>query len=121
MGGASLIDVATCLALVAESCWASFGRHASGRTGLRVVATDVYDVWLLSWPAETEISPHHHGDSDVAFAVAAAPMVLPLAYGGPLPSFEQMPPPMQAAIMEMRGRTAGAFALRVYDQQRSAL
>ena len=59
--------------------------------------------------------------SDVAFAVAAAPMVLPLAYGGPLPSFEQMPPPMQAAIMEMRGRTAGAFALRVYDQQRSAL
>ena len=71
MGGASLIDVATCLALVAESCWASFGRHASGRTGLRVVATDVYDVWLLSWPAETEISPHHHGDSDVAFAVVS--------------------------------------------------
>src|SRR5262249_49284703 len=48
--------------------------------------------------------------SDVAFAVAAAPMVLPPAYGGPLPSFDQMPPPMQAAITEMRGRPAGAFA-----------
>jgi glutathione S-transferase len=57
--------------------------------------------------------------SDVAFAVVAAPMVLPPAYGGPLPSFDQMPPPMQAAIMEMRGRPAGAFALQVYDHQRA--
>jgi glutathione S-transferase len=56
--------------------------------------------------------------SDVAFAVAAAPLVLPPAYGGPIPSFEQMPAPMQAAINEMRARRAGAFALRVYQQQR---
>lgn len=57
--------------------------------------------------------------SDIAFAVAAAPMVLPPAYGGPIPSFDQMPAPMQAAIHEMRARPAGAFALRVYNQQRS--
>lgn len=56
--------------------------------------------------------------SDVAFAVAAAPLVLPPAYGGPIPSFDQMPAPMQAAIHEMRGRPAGAFALQVYNQQR---
>jgi glutathione S-transferase len=56
--------------------------------------------------------------SDVAFAVAAAPMVLPQAYGGPLPSFDQMPAPMQAAINEMRARPAGEFALRVYTEQR---
>jgi glutathione S-transferase len=56
--------------------------------------------------------------SDVAFAVAAAPMVLPSGYGGPIPSFAQMPPSMQAAIEEMRARPAGAFALRIYDQQR---
>ena len=31
--------------------------------------------------------------SDVALAVAAAPIFLAPAYGGPLPSFEQMPPP----------------------------
>ena len=56
--------------------------------------------------------------SDVAFAVAAAPMVLPPSYGGPIPSFDQMPAPMQAAINEMRARPAGAFALRMYAEQR---
>jgi glutathione S-transferase len=56
--------------------------------------------------------------SDIAFAVAAAPMVLPPAYGGPIPSFYQMPAPVQAAVNEMRGRPAGAFALRVYEEQR---
>jgi glutathione S-transferase len=56
--------------------------------------------------------------SDIAFAVAAAPMVLPPAYGGPIPSFEQMPAPMQAAVNEMRARPAGQFALRVYAEHR---
>lgn len=59
--------------------------------------------------------------SDIAFAVAAAPMVLPPAYGGPIPSFDQMPAPVQAAVNEMRGRPAGAFALRVYAEQRNRL
>jgi glutathione S-transferase len=56
--------------------------------------------------------------SDIAFAVAAAPVVLPTNYGGPLPSFDQMPTPVQTAVTEMRGRPAGAFALRVYGEQR---
>jgi glutathione S-transferase len=56
--------------------------------------------------------------SDLAFAVAAAPMVLPGKYGGPVPSFEQMPPAVQAAVTEMRARPAGAFALRLYEEQR---
>jgi glutathione S-transferase len=55
--------------------------------------------------------------SDLAFAVAAAPLVLPPAYGGRIPSFEEMPAPMQNAIAEMRARPAGAFALRIYDQE----
>lgn len=59
--------------------------------------------------------------SDIAFAVAAAPMVLPPAYGGPIPPFDQMPAPVQAAVNEMRGRPAGAFALRVYAEQRNRL
>lgn len=67
----SLIEMASCLALVAESCWAPFERHASARTGFRILATQAYDVWLLSWPDDTEISPHHHGDSEVAFAVVS--------------------------------------------------
>jgi hypothetical protein len=45
-------------------------------------------------------------------------MVLPPAYGGPIPSFEQMPAPVHAAINEMRARPAGEFTLRVYADQR---
>lgn len=56
--------------------------------------------------------------SDLAFAVAAAPVVLPAAYGGPIPSFDQMPSEVQAAVTEMRGHPAGAFALRIYEEQR---
>jgi glutathione S-transferase len=52
--------------------------------------------------------------SDVAFAVAAAPFVLPDNYGGPLPTFDEMPPVVQNAITEMRGHAAGRFALEIY-------
>ncbi len=39
------------------------------RTGCRLLATDAYDVWLLSWPAGTRVSPHDHGDSVGVFMV----------------------------------------------------
>jgi glutathione S-transferase len=56
--------------------------------------------------------------SDLAFSVAAAPVVLPASYGGPIPSFDQMPPEVRALVTEMRGHPAGAFALRIYQEQR---
>jgi len=56
--------------------------------------------------------------SDIAFADAAAPVVLPRAYGGPIPSFSEMPPAVQNVVTEMRSRPAGAFALRIYEEQR---
>lgn len=59
--------------------------------------------------------------SDVAFAVAAAPVVLPAAYGGPIPSLAEMPSVVQAAINEMRSHPAGAFALRIYGEQRQRI
>jgi glutathione S-transferase len=59
--------------------------------------------------------------SDLAFAVAAAPVVLPAGYGGPMPSFEEMPPEVQALVTEMRGHPAGAFALRIYKEHRYRL
>lgn len=58
--------------------------------------------------------------SDMAFAVAAAPLVLPDNYGGPLPAFAEMPPVMQHAIGEMRQHAAGQFALRIYQERRNA-
>lgn len=56
--------------------------------------------------------------SDIAFAVAAAPVVLPSAYGGPIPCLADMPAAIQRVVNEMRFRTAGAFALRIYDEHR---
>jgi glutathione S-transferase len=56
--------------------------------------------------------------SDLAFADAAAPLVLPATYGGPIPSFDEMPSPIQAAVTEMRSRPAGQYALRIYDRYR---
>jgi glutathione S-transferase len=56
--------------------------------------------------------------SDLAFAVAAAPVVLPPNYGGSIPSFEHMPSEIQAIVKGMRARPAGVFALQIYQQQR---
>lgn len=57
--------------------------------------------------------------SDVAFAVAAAPLVLPDGYGGPLPTFEEMPSELRAAIVETRSRPAGKLAQRIYRDHRA--
>jgi glutathione S-transferase len=59
--------------------------------------------------------------SDLAFSVAAAPVVLPPGYGGPMPPFEEMPSEVQALVTEMRSHAAGAFALRIYQEQRHRL
>jgi glutathione S-transferase len=56
--------------------------------------------------------------SDLAFSVAAAPVVLPPSYGGPMPSFSEMPREIQTAVNEMRSHASGAFALRIYEDQR---
>lgn len=57
--------------------------------------------------------------SDVAFAVALAPLVLPAEYGGALPSQTEMPPTLARAINAMRARPAGQFALRIYREFRN--
>ena len=63
--------MASGVALVAEAWADSVERHLDARTGLRILATESFDVWLLRWPAGTAVSPHHHGDSDAAFAVSS--------------------------------------------------
>ena len=59
--------------------------------------------------------------SDLAFAVAASPVVLPPNYGGPIPSFDLMPAEVRSVVKEMRARPAGVFALRIYKEQRDRL
>ncbi len=67
----TLLDVASGLALAAEAWTSSLERHRDARTGRRILATERYDAWLLQWPDGTAVSPHHHGDSDAAFAVSS--------------------------------------------------
>jgi glutathione S-transferase len=52
--------------------------------------------------------------SDMALANVLAPLVLAPQYGGPLPTFEQMPPELQAVAREVQASPAGQFALRMY-------
>ena len=56
--------------------------------------------------------------SDMAFAVAAAPIAWPENYGGAVPPLHVTPPELQSVIAETRARPSGAFALRIYADHR---
>jgi glutathione S-transferase len=58
--------------------------------------------------------------SDMSFANALGPLVLPPEYGGPLPTFDEMPPELQGVVKEMQSHPAGKFALRIYRDHRRA-
>jgi glutathione S-transferase len=55
--------------------------------------------------------------SDMAFAVALAPLVLP-NNNGALPALAEMLAAMQSVNAELRARPAGRFALRIYENHR---
>jgi glutathione S-transferase len=55
----------------------------------------------------------------MAFAVAAAQLVLPDGYGGPLPAFDEMPAAIRSAVVETRARPAGRFVQRIYRDHRA--
>ena len=56
--------------------------------------------------------------SDMAFANALAPMVLPDGYAGLLPSLGEMPPALRSEVTEIQSHPAGQFALRIYRDHR---
>jgi glutathione S-transferase len=58
------------------------------------------------------------GAADLTFAALAASVLVPPEYGVPLPQPEELPAPMAATIAELREHPAGAFALRLYREER---
>lgn len=56
--------------------------------------------------------------ADLTFAALSAPGLLPSGYGAPLPSMEALKPELQAEIAHFREHPAGAFALRMYAEER---
>jgi glutathione S-transferase len=57
--------------------------------------------------------------SDVAFAIAAAPVTWPEQYGGAVPPLDALPDGLRAVVEELRATPAGTHALRVYGRHRA--
>jgi mannose-6-phosphate isomerase-like protein (cupin superfamily) len=69
LGTAALLDIAAGLAR-AESLWRPHAEaDAERRRSVRVLATDTYEVWVLSWAPGQGVSLHDHGPSAGAFVV----------------------------------------------------
>jgi len=65
----TLVDIATGLAS-AEGLWRPHVSHDPvSRTSVRLVATPVYEVWLLGWTPGQHVELHDHGASNAAFVV----------------------------------------------------
>lgn len=65
----TLVDIATGLA-TAEGLWRPHVSHDPvSRTSVRLVATPVYEVWLLGWTPGQRVELHDHGSSNAAFVV----------------------------------------------------
>jgi len=56
--------------------------------------------------------------ADLTFAALSAPLLLPARYGVTLPPVEAMPAGMASVVRELRVHPAGAFAERVYAEER---
>jgi glutathione S-transferase len=56
--------------------------------------------------------------ADLTFAALAASVLIPSRYGVPLPPLEVLPEPFAGEVRALREHPAGAFALRLYDQER---
>ena len=56
--------------------------------------------------------------ADLTFASLAAPMLMPPEYGVPLPQPEELPVAMAATVRELREHPAGAYALKMFREER---
>jgi len=56
--------------------------------------------------------------ADLGFAALAAPLLLPPAYGAPLPGLDELPEDVVSLVDELRRTAAGVFALRMYENCR---
>jgi glutathione S-transferase len=53
--------------------------------------------------------------SDISFATALAPFLLPPGYAAPIPDLPQMPPVMQEIVTSFRQRPSGELVTRIYQ------
>ena len=58
--------------------------------------------------------------ADLTFAALSASVLLPPEYGVPLPQPDELPVGMATVVRELRSHPAGAFALRMFREERRA-
>ncbi len=58
--------------------------------------------------------------ADLAFGALSAAVLMPAAYGSPLPPLEVLPAAMAREVVRLREHPAGQFAARLYEQERHA-
>jgi glutathione S-transferase len=56
--------------------------------------------------------------ADLTFAALAASVLMPPEYGVPLPQPGELPPAMAAKVRDFRAHPAGAYALRMFKEER---
>lgn len=56
--------------------------------------------------------------ADLTFASLTAPLLMPPQYGVPLPQPDELPPAMAAKVREFRAHPAGAYALKMFREER---
>ena len=56
--------------------------------------------------------------ADLTFAALSAPVIVPEHYGSPLPPLAVLPEEMTREVRRLRAHPAGAFAMRMYTQER---
>lgn len=64
------------------------------------------------------LSGERFSAADLTFASLAAPMLMPPEYGVPLPQPEELPAAMAATVRELREHPAGAYALKMFREER---
>jgi quercetin dioxygenase-like cupin family protein len=59
----ALADIAAGLARIDRSVPEQAGSAPGTPRSIRLIGTEVYDVWLITWPSGTGMSHHDHGSS----------------------------------------------------------
>src|SRR5947209_6624696 len=97
-------------------------RFAGGGRTVPVFVTDAGDVLadstaILRW-SDRQVAPGMRLYPDGALA---APMLLPARYGSPLAPPEEMPHGLAREVERLRAHPAGAYADRLYNEERTRL
>ncbi len=58
--------------------------------------------------------------ADLTFGALSAAVLMPQAYGSPLPPLDVLPPAVSAQVVRLRAHPAGVFAARLYARERRA-